>query len=152
MNRELFLKVEEWFRRSVGKFDFEDMDQVLDKSARIVEKVLSSDALSREIHKVRILMRMLSDYRKGEYTQVPWNSVAAIGVALLYILIPIDIIPDVIPVVGFTDDLAMLLFVWKMILRDVEEYVRWKCSRDMVDSSFRELVLNIFGEELCSGP
>ncbi len=151
MNRELFLKVEEWFRRSVVKFDFEDMDQVLDKSARIVEKVLSSDTLSREIHKVRILMRMLSDYRKGEYRQVPWNSVAAIGVALLYILIPLDLIPDVIPVVGFTDDLAMLLFVWKMILRDVEEYVSWKCSQDTVDSSFRELVLNIFGEKLCSG-
>ncbi len=149
MNRELLLKVEEWFRKNVGKFGIDDLDHILDKSARILEKVLSNETFSREIHRVRILVRMLDDYRSGHYGEVPWNTVAAIGVALLYILIPIDIIPDIIPVIGFTDDLAMLLFVWKMVMRDVREYVRWKCSQDMVDSAFRELAMRVFDEDLC---
>ena len=143
--------MEEWFRRNVGRFDFDDLDQILEKSARILEKVLSNETFSREIHKVRILIRMLSDYRKGDYKEVPWNTVAAIGVALLYILMPIDLIPDVIPIVGFTDDIAMLLFVWKMVMKDVKDYVRWKCSQDIVDSAFRELAISIFGEDVCSG-
>ncbi len=142
-------KVEEWFRRRVGKFDFDDLDQILEKSARILEKVLSNETFSREIHRVRVLIRMLSDYRKGDYREVPWNTVAAIGVALLYILIPVDLIPDAIPVIGFTDDIAMLLFVWKMVSRDVEDYVRWKCSQDTVDNAFRELVMDIFGGDIC---
>ncbi len=149
MNRELLLKVEEWFRKNVGKFGIDDLDHILDKSARILEKVLSNETFSREIHRVRILVRMLDDYRSGHYGEVPWNTVAAIGVALLYILIPIDIIPDIIPVIGFTDDLAMLLFVWKMVMRDVREYVRWKCSQDTVDSAFRELAMRVFDEDLC---
>ncbi len=145
----MLLKVEEWFRRNVGKFDLDDLDQILEKSARILEKVLSSEAFSREIHRVRVLIRMLSDYRRGEYTEVPWNTVAAIGVALLYILMPVDIIPDVIPFIGLTDDAAMLLLVWKMVMRDVEEYVRWKCSQDTVDIAFRDMVVGIFGEDAC---
>jgi len=151
MNRELLEKVEEWLRRNIGRFDFDDLDQILEKSARILEKVLSNETFSREIHKVRILIRMLSDYRKGEYEGLPWNTVAAIGVALLYILIPVDLIPDAIPVIGFTDDIAMLLFVWKMVMKDVKDYVRWKCSQDIVDSAFRELAISIFGEDVCSG-
>ncbi len=145
----MLLKVEEWFRKNVGKFGIDDLDHILDKSARILEKVLSNETFSREIHRVRILVRMLDDYRSGHYGEVPWNTVAAIGVALLYILIPIDIIPDIIPVIGFTDDLAMLLFVWKMVMRDVREYVRWKCSQDTVDSAFRELAMRVFDEDLC---
>ena len=142
-------KVEEWLRRNIGRFDFDDLDQILEKSARILEKVLSNETFSREIHKVRILIRMLSDYRRGEYEGLPWNTVAAIGVALLYILIPVDLIPDAIPVIGFTDDIAMLLFVWKMVTKDVKDYVRWKCSQDIVDSAFRELAISIFGEDIC---
>lgn len=40
--------------------------------------------------------------------RVPWHAKATAAAALLYVVMPIDIIPDVIPIIGWLDDLAMV--------------------------------------------
>ena len=46
--------------------------------------------------------------------------------ALGYLISPIDIIPDAIPIAGLGDDLAVLLYVLKKVWGDVPESVREK--------------------------
>ena len=46
--------------------------------------------------------------------------------ALGYLISPLDIIPDAIPIAGLGDDLAVLLYVLKKVLGDVPESVREK--------------------------
>lgn len=50
--------------------------------------------------------------------------------ALGYFILPLDLIPDSIPVVGFSDDLSALLFavhsVWSNITPDVQSKARMK--------------------------
>lgn len=46
--------------------------------------------------------------------------------ALGYLISPLDIIPDVIPIAGLGDDLAVLLYVLKKVWGDVPESVREK--------------------------
>ena len=53
-------------------------------------------------------------------------STAAIGGALLYFISPIDLIPDFIPILGFTDDAAVLALCLKLCRDDVLEYWKWK--------------------------
>lgn len=43
----------------------------------------------------------------------PLKPKAMIGAALLYLVIPNDLIPDWIPLVGFTDDFAAIAIVWQ---------------------------------------
>lgn len=52
--------------------------------------------------------------------------------ALGYLISPLDVIPDAIPIAGLTDDLGVLLFVinklWKEVGDDVKEKARRKLS------------------------
>ena len=47
-------------------------------------------------------------YAAKKETTPPWAKGVILG-ALGYFILPIDLIPDVMPVVGFTDDLGVLL-------------------------------------------
>jgi uncharacterized membrane protein YkvA (DUF1232 family) len=51
----------------------------------------------------RLLWRLSRDHR------VPWYAKAVAGGALVYVLSPLDVIPDVIPGVGRLDDLYLLV-------------------------------------------
>ena len=45
---------------------------------------------------------------------------------LLYIFLPIDIIPDFIPGIGFIDDAAMIALCIRMAKLDIDKYKSWK--------------------------
>lgn len=51
-----------------------------------------------------------------------WARAVLIG-ALAYLILPIDAIPDVIPVVGFTDDLGVLLAALRTVASEIDEEV-----------------------------
>ena len=51
---------------------------------------------------------MLKDFFTKKYTEVPVGTITAIAGSLLYVLSPIDIIPDFILGVGYIDDAAII--------------------------------------------
>ena len=53
---------------------------------------------------------MLGEVFTGKYKKVPVGTIAAIVGTLLYVLSPIDFIPDFMSVVGYLDNVAMLAF------------------------------------------
>ena len=54
--------------------------------------------------KIQLMIDMIGDYINGNYKNIPWKTIASIAGALLYIIIPIDAIPDIIPIAGLLDD------------------------------------------------
>lgn len=56
------------------------------------------------------------------------NKALIIG-ALGYMISPLDVIPDAIPIVGLTDDLAVLLYVLKKIWGDVAPEIQEKAKQ-----------------------
>ena len=61
---------------------------------------------------------------------VPLEDKAKIYGALGYFILPIDLIPDFIPVVGYSDDVAALAFalhaVWKNVTPEIKERAQRK--------------------------
>ncbi|MBQ8066114.1 MAG: DUF1232 domain-containing protein [Prevotella sp.] len=53
------------------------------------------------------------------------NKAMIIG-ALGYMISPLDVIPDAIPIAGLTDDLAVLLFVLKKVWTDIDPEIQQK--------------------------
>jgi uncharacterized membrane protein YkvA (DUF1232 family) len=76
---------------------------------------------------LELLFSMLSDSYKGKYP-IPKKTVLVLTLALFYLISPIDIVPDIIPLVGFADDIAVLAFAASLIKDDLEKYRVWKMS------------------------
>ena len=85
---------------------------------------------------VKLVGRLLRDPR------VPRRSKIVLGMAAAYVASPIDLIPDVIPVVGWADDVIILLFaIDKLIERAGPDLVdeHWDGSGDLF-SLVREVI------------
>ena len=42
--------------------------------------------------------------------------------AIIYVVTPIDILPDVLPIIGWTDDVTVILYVFDIINAELEQY------------------------------
>ena len=58
------------------------------------------------------------------------NKAMIIG-ALGYMISPLDVIPDAIPIAGLTDDLAVLLFVLKKVWTDIDPDIQTKAKEKL---------------------
>ena len=56
-------------------------------------------------------------------TQTPWYVKLILAAGLLYIVIPVDIIADTIPLFGWLDDMAIASFIVALALRLVPREV-----------------------------
>ena len=107
-------------------FEEEDVHNVLEDEEEIKSKFENKGKLQRYVDDAQLLFNLLRDYSNGNYREVPFNVVAAIGGALLYVLSPIDLIPDFIPIVGYLDDAAVIAFCLNLIEKDLISYKVWK--------------------------
>ena len=71
--------------------------------------------------RLRLGWRLLRDPR------VPaWPKWIVPVVAAIYVVSPIDAIPDVVPVAGFADDAVVLGFVLNLVRGEVDEFMKWE--------------------------
>lgn len=76
-------------------------------------------------------------YYTQESDKVALKDKALIIGALGYLVSPLDVIPDAIPLAGLSDDLAVLVFVLKKVWGDVSEDVKTK-ARGKLEKWFDE--------------
>jgi uncharacterized membrane protein YkvA (DUF1232 family) len=124
-------KIKEEFQKKLESSDESVAKEALDKKDEILKKVLESADLKEFYEDIQIFFKMIKDYFDGR-CELPVRTVVAIGVALLYVLSPLDIIPDFIPVAGLLDDAFVLSLCIKFIKDDIEEYKR-KCLGAIVN-------------------
>ena len=82
-------------------------------------------ALKSALNNVQVLYALFKDAARGKYN-LPPASVAMIGGGLLYFVLPADLIPDFIPVIGYLDDLAVLTTIMNALNKEISEYRKWK--------------------------
>lgn len=121
---------EDYVKHEVAKISQEEVDSVVKNQEEITQKMKSSSLLEKYSALGKVLFNMLKDYRTGIYTNVPWFTIAAIAFGFLYILNPLDIVPDFIPGIGYIDDLAVLTFGLRFIESDLHNYLDWKIEEE----------------------
>ena len=71
-------------------------------------------------------LQMVMAYVRGEYRRVPYQSLLLIAASLLYLLAPIDLIPDFLLGVGFVDDASLIAWTLRQIHGDLEAFREWR--------------------------
>lgn len=107
----------------VSQGDVEKTVKDKSKIDKIFEHVKS---LAKYKDEIALVFSMLKDYVKGDYKQVPWRTIAVLVGSLAYVVAPLDLIPDVIPIIGWSDDCLALAGALSFAKMDLEEYKAWK--------------------------
>jgi len=79
---------------------------------------------------IKLLARLIRDPR------VPRRSKLVIGAAMGYVVSPIDLIPEFVPVIGFADDILLMAAAVNHLIQVAGEDVvleHWDGSRDLLD-------------------
>lgn len=107
--------------------DNERVNEVLAGTRKKINEALeSNDKLKDFSEKIYLMIRMVKAQISGEYREFPWRSLAMIVGALIYFITPIDMIPDIIPVLGLTDDISIVYWIYKSIQEDIEKFEAWE--------------------------
>ncbi|MED4647059.1 YkvA family protein [Bacillus inaquosorum] len=78
------------------------------------------------IQHITIFFQMLRDWRNGDYPRSQVKTLLLLSAAILYIAMPLDIIPDVIFGLGIIDDAAVLGLIWTLIKKEMSQYEKWR--------------------------
>lgn len=96
---------------------------------------LSKIALAKEafkhkgfIKKIPVMIRMVKSIMAKDGYKPEFKNVILPALVLVYLISPLDIIPDWIPVIGVLDDLALLAFAMPMLIAETEKFIAWEIS------------------------
>lgn len=90
----------------------------------------ASGAFSGWIDDLTTLIRLVQAWTDGRYKRVPWATIVAAVAAIIYFVNPADLIPDVIPLVGYVDDGVVIAWVVESIRADLDSFRRWERGDD----------------------
>lgn len=83
------------------------------------------------------IIRMAKAIMKKEYKPKYKNIIIPVLV-LVYIISPLDIIPDWIPLIGEVDDIALIAMALPLLMKETERFLEWEKSRHIEDAEIVE--------------
>ncbi|MDP4845580.1 MAG: DUF1232 domain-containing protein [Salibacteraceae bacterium] len=115
------------FHRLVEKAKSIDLNEFIkNNGTRLVAVFAASEKLIEFKDDFKLVWILLKAYAKREYTEIPIKSISAIVGALLYILMPLDALPDFILGFGLIDDAAVFGYALKLISDDIRKFAAWQ--------------------------
>ena len=109
-----------------------DKDELDDFLYRLEQKINDMPFVGKKFSMIPVMISLVKNYVQGKYTTVPYGTILAIMSALIYVLSPVDIIPDFIPFVGHLDDVAVIGLCLSMVKTDIDSYDVWRQSQGLI--------------------
>ena len=101
----------------------EDVDKT--KGATL-DKINDVSVLAGLLDNIRTAYDMVSDSVTGKYKGVSRSTLALLAGGLAYLALPIDLMPDFIPVAGWVDDAAVLGWIFARCSDEFKKYKNLK--------------------------
>ncbi len=94
-----------------------------------LKKIENAAALSALLGNIRTAYDMISDAVTGRYKGIAKSTLALLAGGLAYLAMPLDLVPDFIPVAGWMDDAAVLAWIFKRCGDEFQKYQGFKSSQ-----------------------
>ncbi len=117
---------EEFVKDGAQNITEKDVEKVISRSEEIQRKFSAKGPLARFIEDGKLLSAIVKDYWAGAYRHIPYGVITSTAFTLLYVLNPFDLMPDVLPIIGQIDDVAVMSACLILIEQDLQKYKDWK--------------------------
>ena len=124
---------EEYVKEGAENITPEDIKTAAERSEEINRQFSARGPLKRFIEDGKMLTALIKDWRTGNYRKAMYGTIAAAVFALLYVLNPFDLMPDVLPIIGAVDDAAVIGACLMLIERDLRQYRNWKENQRLLE-------------------
>ena len=71
------------------------------------------------------MLRLIRAYSQGDYRDVHESTLVVIIAAIIYVVNPLDVIPDVLPARGFLDDATVLALAERRARQTLDDFMSW---------------------------
>ena len=85
-----------------------------------------SGPLAAVIKPLKDALRLVLAYARGSYREISWRSLLILVAAVVYFVMPVDLVPDFILGLGLLDDAAILAWTLRTLNQDLERFLAWE--------------------------
>lgn len=82
--------------------------------------------LAAIIKPLKDALRLVHAYAMGSYREISWRSLLILVAAVVYFVMPVDLVPDFILGLGLLDDAAILAWTLRTLNQDLERFLAWE--------------------------
>ncbi|SNS95925.1 Protein of unknown function [Streptosporangium subroseum] len=79
--------------------------------------------------RLRAIPRLIGATARGQYPSMGKGKLTMMGLGVLYMLSPLDVIPDFLLAIGVVDDFGVFLWLMSSLLGEGGRYVEWERKR-----------------------
>ena len=128
--KEIYMDIDKIINSYQLKVNAEDAkpENVAQAKDETLNKVKNVSVLAGLFDNIRTAYEMVSDSVTGKYKGVSKGTRALLAGGLAYLALPIDLVPDFIPVAGWLDDAAVLGWIFTRCADEFKKYKEFKDS------------------------
>lgn len=91
------------------------------------QKIRANDRVFKALRKdLDLMLRLSKAWATGKYKDVSISSLLIVVGAILYLLDPLDVIPDFVPLLGLTDDASVFALAIGRIKSELNKFEDWE--------------------------
>ena len=106
----------------------ETLFQDFEKRLKLIPKI------GKRASDIAVLLSLVRAYIKKQYTDVSPSTIMLAVAGLIYVVTPVDLIPDYILGPGLLDDAAVIGIVLQAIQMDLNKYKKWQVANGKRDA------------------
>ena len=87
-----------------------------------IKNYVAKNGLKDIKDKVYLIIDYLKDISSGKYQDYSAKSLLMLVAGMIYLLTPLDVVPDFLPMMGFADDAAVIAWLFKEMNEELDKY------------------------------
>jgi uncharacterized membrane protein YkvA (DUF1232 family) len=72
------------------------------------------------------MLRLIRAYAGGTYRDIPESTLVVIVAAIVYLVNPLDVIPDALPALGYLDDATVVALAVRRSRQALDDFMLWE--------------------------
>ncbi|SNS17292.1 Uncharacterized membrane protein YkvA, DUF1232 family [Belliella buryatensis] len=101
---------------------------LLQKANQRIQTFKTHPRVKQAVEPIMIFKRMIYAHKSGAH-KLSMKTLGLLVLGILYFVTPLDIIPDFLPLIGYADDVSVVIAIFNTLKTEIEEFLEWESSQ-----------------------